>query len=63
MLALAAKKIDNRVEIKIRIGYFLMTSGDVGRIIADANFLPINQIRSTVLQTNKELDRFIFDSM
>jgi hypothetical protein len=38
-----------------------MTSGDVGRIIADANFLPINQIRSAVLQTNKELGQLIFD--
>lgn len=26
-----------------------MASGDVGRIIADANFIPINQIRSAVL--------------
>jgi hypothetical protein len=38
-----------------------MTSGDVGRIIADANFLPINQIRRAVLQRNEELDPLIFD--
>ena len=38
-----------------------MTSGDVGRIIADVNFLPINQSRSAVLQRNEELDPLIFD--